>query len=131
MLNVATDTQIYAQDRTARILVVEEEPSVAIMLDDELSDFGYHVLGPVENLKAAVYHAEIERIDAAVVDSNIDGRIAQAVTNKLMERGIPFVFVDCHTRISSSPYCAMPLLKRPFTADDLHRTIMQLLRQAA
>jgi len=131
MLNVTADTQICLQDKTARILVVEEEPSVAIMLDEALSDFGYHVLGPVENLKAAVYLAEMEHIDAAVVDSNIDGRIAEAVTDKLMERGIPFVFVDSHTRIFSSPYCAMPLLKRPFTADDLHRAIMRLLRQNA
>jgi len=99
MLNTAIDIDIYPEARTPRILVVEEEPVVAIMLDDALSDFGYHVLGPVENLRAAVYLAANERIDAAVVDSNIDGRIAHDVAENLMERNIPFVLVNGHIRI--------------------------------
>ena len=130
MLIVAVDTTVYPQDRTARILVVEEEPIVAIMLDDALSDFGYHVLGPVENLRAALCLAATEHIDAAVVDSNIDGQIANAVVDKLVEREIPFVFINAHSRTFSSPYCAAPLLQNPFTIDDLHLTIMRLLQQA-
>jgi hypothetical protein len=43
MFSIAAGTKIYEQDRSTRISVVEEEPIIAIMLDDALSDFGYHV----------------------------------------------------------------------------------------
>jgi DNA-binding response OmpR family regulator len=131
MFSIAAGGRVYGQDSTARILVVEEEPTIAIMLDDALSDFGYHVLGPVENLKAAIYLAATEHIDAAVVDSNFDGQIADAVADKLTERGIPFVFVNGHIRMFSLNYCEIPPLQKPFTTDDLQRTIMRLLQQTA
>ena len=123
MFGVAVDTRIHPQDRMARILVVEAKPLVAIMLESALSDFGYHVLGPVENLKAATYLAATEHIDAAVVDTNIDGQIAEAVAVKLMERGIPFVFINGRIRMFSLHYSAIPRLQKPFTIDDLQRTI--------
>jgi len=57
MLGIAVDTRTHPQNRMARILVVEAEPLVAIMLESALSNFGYYVLGPVENIKAAIYLA--------------------------------------------------------------------------
>ena len=131
MFSIAAGGRVYGQDSTARILVVEEEPTIAIMLDDALSDFGYHVVGPVENLKAAIYLAATEQLDAAVVDINIDGQIAEGVADKLMERGIPFVFVNGHSRMFSLDYSAIPRLQKPFTIDELHCTIVQLLQRAA
>jgi DNA-binding response OmpR family regulator len=105
-----------------------EEPLIAIMLEDALSDFGYHVIGPAENLKAAVYLAATENLDAAVVDINIDGEIAEAVADKLMERGIPFVFISGRFRAFKLTFGGIPLLQKPFTSDDLHSTIMRLLQ---
>jgi len=57
MFGVAVDTRIHLQDTMARILVFEKGPPVAIMLENALIDFGYHVLGPIENLKASIYLA--------------------------------------------------------------------------
>ncbi len=126
MFGLAVDTRIHLQDTTARILVVEAESLVAIVLESALSNFGYHVLGPVENLKAATYLAATEHIDAAVVDTNIDGQIAEAVADKFMERGIPFVFINGRIRMFSLHYSAIPRLQKPFTIDDLQRTITRL-----
>jgi DNA-binding response OmpR family regulator len=120
-----------AEGRAARILVVEEEPLIAIMLEDALSDFGYHVIGPAENLKAAVYLAATENLDAAVVDINIDGEIAEAVADKLVERGIPFVFISGRFRAFKLTFGRIPLLQKPFTSDDLHSTILRLLQGEA
>jgi two-component SAPR family response regulator len=111
-----------------RILVVESEPQLAIILDSAISDFGYHVVGPIENLKAATYLAATERIDAAVVDTTIDGTVAKYVADRLLARRIPFVFVDSHVPMSGMRYHAIPRLLKPFTIDDLHRTIVQLLK---
>ena len=94
-----------------RILVVEDEPLVAIMLEDALQDFGYQVVGPVENLKAAIQIAGSEQLDAAVLDINIDGMISDAVADKLMARGIPFLFVSGYERDLSLRYGSVPLLR--------------------
>jgi two-component SAPR family response regulator len=101
------------------------------MLHDALSDFGYHVLGPVENLEAAIYLAATEKIDAAVVDPNFDGQTADAIADKLFERGIPFVFVDGHSRVFSHNNCEIPPLQKPLTTDKLQRAITRLLQQPA
>ena len=130
MLSVAAVTRGHALDSRARILVVEEEPIVAIMLDDALNEAGYHVLGPVENLKAAIHLAATESIDAAVVDTNIDGQIAEGVTDKLMERGIPFVFIDSHARLINLRYSEIGQLQKPFTIENLHLTITRLLQRS-
>jgi DNA-binding NarL/FixJ family response regulator len=54
-----------------------------------LGDLGYSVVGPIENLKAAVLLAATEQIDVAVVDINISGQVATAVADRLIERRIP------------------------------------------
>jgi len=89
MFGVAVDTRIHLQDTMARILVVQEEPLVAIMQESALSDFGYHVLEPIENIKAAIHLAAMEHIDAVVVDTNIDGQIAEAELLTVFRISIP------------------------------------------
>ena len=72
--------------KTKKVLVIEDEALVGIMMEDFLGDFGYSVVGPIENMQAAVFLAATEQIDVAVVDINISGQIASAVADKLIER---------------------------------------------
>jgi DNA-binding NarL/FixJ family response regulator len=58
-------------------------------IENFLGDLGYSVVGPIENLKAAVLLAATEQIDVAVVDINISGQVATAVADRLIERRIP------------------------------------------
>lgn len=120
-----------AQPATAirRILVVDDEPMVAMMLEDALQDFGYRVVGPVENLRSAVQLAGSERIDAAIVDINIDGQVSDDVADKLMHRGIPFIFVSGYERNTGLRYSDVPLLRKPFSVEDLQRAIESVLRK--
>lgn len=106
-----------------RVLVVEDEPLVAILLDEALQDGGYEVVGPVENLKSAIQLAGSERIDVAVLDINIDGTISDAVADRLLARGIPFIFVSGEQKDLGLRYGAVPLLRKPFSADDLYRAV--------
>jgi DNA-binding response OmpR family regulator len=127
----ATDTTIVTEPRISRILVVEDEPLVAIMLDDALEEFGFHVVGPVENLKSAVQLAGCERLDAAVLDVNIDGAISDAVADQLIARGIPFIFVSGYDRTLGLRYSAVPMLRKPFSIEDLHLAVTDLLPKSA
>jgi DNA-binding response OmpR family regulator len=130
MLSIAGDTEVYKQVRAARILVVEEDLTIAIMLDDALNDFGYHVLGPVENIEAAVYLAATEKIDAAVVDPNFSGKIVDTIADRLFERGVPFVFVNRHRRLANHSRREITPLRKSFTIDDLEYAVARMLRQS-
>lgn len=110
-----------------RVLVVDDEPMVAILLEDALEDFGYQVVGPVENLRSAVQLAATERLDAAIVDINLDGQVSDAVAEKLQARGIPFLFVSGYERNTSLRFSGAPLLRKPFSVEDLHKAIDALL----
>lgn len=126
MFDVAVDTRIHPQDTPAKILVVEVEPLFAIMLESSLSDFEYHVLGPVENPQATIYLATTEHIDAAIVDTNIDRQIVEAAADRLMERGIRFVYINSRARMFNLYYSAIPRQQKYFTIDDLQRIITRL-----
>jgi CheY-like chemotaxis protein len=101
------------------------------MLEEALEEFGYKVVGPVENLKAAIQLAASEPLDAAVLDVNIDGQISDAVADNLLDRHIPFVFVSGMARDLGLRYSRVPLLRKPFSADDLHRAVETLLAPSA
>ncbi len=56
-----------------RVLLVEDENLVALLLEDMLADLGHSVVGPVARLKKALEIAQREAIDLAVLDVNING----------------------------------------------------------
>lgn len=75
-----------------RILVVEDEMMVAMLLEDMLTDLGCKIVGPAGRIEDALCMARDERIDAAVLDVNLNGRETFPVADILRRRGIPFLF---------------------------------------
>ncbi len=76
---------------TRRILVVEDEALVAMLVEDALEDAGFGVIGPVRSVSQALEVLETEEPDAAVLDLNLAGENSVAVADALVARGIPFV----------------------------------------
>ena len=76
-----------------RILVVEDESLVAMLLETILEDMGCTPVGPISNVDEAlsVLSGEIE-LDAALLDVNVAGQQVFPVAEALKARGIPFVF---------------------------------------
>jgi DNA-binding response OmpR family regulator len=110
-----------------RVLVIEDEAIVGMMIEDFLGDFGYSVVGPIENLQAAILLAATEQIDVAVVDINISGQVATAVADKLIDREIPFLFVSGYEKMRGTRYASIPLLRKPFEPEDLRDAIERVL----
>ena len=77
--------------RTARILVVEDELLTAMELDDTLRSAGYQVLGPAANVSAALELLRDERPDAAVLDVNLAGEWVTPVAEVLRAMSVPFI----------------------------------------
>jgi CheY-like chemotaxis protein len=76
-----------------RILAVEDEPLVAAMLGNALTDLGFSVIGPIGTIAPALQSARTDSIDGAILDLNIGGEPIYPVADALMARGIPFVFL--------------------------------------
>jgi CheY-like chemotaxis protein len=81
--------------RDRRILVVEDEYFIAMMLRDALEDVGSVVVGPVSSVEKALKKiAADSNIDAAILDVNLGGVMAYPVAEALITRNIPFIFTS-------------------------------------
>lgn len=88
-----------AQDRESskaspRVFVAEDEFLLAVMLEDDLRDNGFGVVGPFTRLPDAIEAAASENFDIAVLDINMNGEMAYPIADALVARGIPFIFLS-------------------------------------
>jgi DNA-binding response OmpR family regulator len=77
-----------------RILIVEDEMLVALLIEDFLTDLGCCTLGPCGSVANALVAARTESFDLAVLDVNLDGEMVYPVAEVLAERHIPFLFLS-------------------------------------
>ncbi len=76
-----------------RVLVVEDEMLVAVLVEDMLADAGCIVIGPFARVPEALAAAETEPLDVALLDVNVAGQSSFIVAHALERRGVPFLFV--------------------------------------
>ena len=97
-----------------RVLLVEDEALVAMVMRDMLVELGFCVVGPYNRSIEAEAAARDEKVDAAVLDINLDGEMAYSVADMLTARGIPFVFVTGYGAESIEPrFAHVPVLQKP------------------
>ncbi len=112
-----------------RILVVEDEYLIRMLLEDMLVDLGYEVAAAVGTIAEASEQAAKGDITAAVLDVNLDGQEIYPVAEILAKRGLPFVFVTGYGENSLvDPYRDRPALQKPFQAEQLKAALEKLLR---
>ena len=75
-----------------RVLVVEDESLVAMLLETILEDMGCTPVGPAATVEDGLALLETEQLDAALLDVNVAGRQVFPVAEALKARGVPFVF---------------------------------------
>lgn len=97
-----------------RILILEDDPLIAMDLQCIVEDCGHEVVGPCENLATA--RAEVEAsLDFALLDIDLPDGKSFEVASRLEERAIPFAFVSAsrlgdlpvhlrHARFIAKPY---------------------------
>ena len=77
-----------------KVLVVEDEMLVSMLVEDMLSDLGCTVVGPAAELEEAMSLAQNAEIDLALLDVNLGGRPIFPVADTLKARGVPFAFAS-------------------------------------
>jgi DNA-binding response OmpR family regulator len=116
----------------ARILVVEDEFLLACSLEDDLSAFGYTVIGPVGTLAAAREAVGRETIDAAVLDVNLAGAMVFPLADDLLARRIPIVFLSGYSDgIIPERFRQLPRLPKPNDPVALDRELRKVLAEGA
>lgn len=110
--------------RVRRVLVVEDEIIVGMLVEDMLQELGYEVAALSTHLDQAVKLARDTDIDFAVLDLNLNGHMSYPVADALRERGLPFIFATGYgAKILVPPYTGTPTLQKPFHLDELHRIL--------
>ena len=97
-----------------RILIVEDEALVAMILEDQLADLGISVTATCASVPDAMRAIEKNAPQAAILDVNLRGQLVYPVADCLMDRGIPFVFVTGYGRESiDRRYSFVKVLEKP------------------
>jgi CheY-like chemotaxis protein len=107
-----------------RILVVEDEALVAMLLEDMLRRLGCVVVGPAPSVDAATDIAGRAVFDLALLDLNLRGEVVFPVAEILVKRDIPFVFVTGYGDLQLPfPLARRPTLAKPFDLKRLEEAI--------
>lgn len=110
-----------------RILVVEDEALVAMLVEDALLDAGALVIGPAATVAEALALLEHETPDAAVLDLNLAGETSTPVADALALRRIPFVVATGYGADGLPPgHLTVPVLAKPYDPDDLTAALARL-----
>src|ERR1051325_1130751 len=110
-----------------RVLVVEDEMMVSMLIEDMLTDLGCTIVGPASRLDEALALANSAELDCAVLDGTLGGQPIFPLADVLREKGAPFAFAtgygDAGLREVDR---GSPVLQKPFREGDLARVLGEL-----
>ncbi len=113
-----------------RLLIVEDEALVAMMLEDMLESLGcvvVQVAGSVTQGLALAGDDTID-LDAAVLDVNLGGEKVYPVAEMLTAHGVPFIFSTGYGLAGIAPgFAGVPALAKPFPAQALEAALLSVL----
>ena len=114
-----------------RILVVEDEMMIAFYIEDCLTGFGHHVVGPASRVGKALDLIETEKLDLALLDVNVSGEEVYPAAVELRSRGIPFMFLSGYgSRGLREEWKGSPTLEKPFAPEVLEARIDAIMQRA-
>ena len=108
-----------------RVLVVEDESLVAMLLETILEDMGCIPVGPASTVDEGLRMAADEAVDAALLDVNVAGRQVFPVAQLLKDRGVPFIFSTGYGEGGlPDEWRGQPTLQKPFTEAAVREALM-------
>ena len=100
------------------ILVVEDEPLIAMMLEDFLESLGHNVSATCDSVADALACADEGGFDLAILDVNLKGEHVWPVAERLRAKNIPFVIATGgHVDPPPPEFATAPTIEKPYTVD--------------
>lgn len=114
-----------------RILIVEDESLVAMLLETILEDMGCTTVGPISNIEetlALLASDAIDTLDGALLDVNVAGREVFPVAEVLKAKGVPFVFSTGYGQGGlPDEWRTHATIQKPFTESAVQQALMTAL----
>ena len=111
-----------------RVLVVEDEMLVLMMIEDMLADLGCESVTTAASVDQAVALIDGQVFEAAMLDMNLNGNDSHAVADALAARGVPFVFSTGYSEHHPRDFhCDRTVLRKPFKYEELVEILTRLL----
>ncbi len=121
-----------AEQRPYRILVVEDSFLVVSALEDLFQEFGWTTVGPATRVQDALLLIRNEKLDAALLDVNLNGEMSWDVALALKERGVPFLFSTGYGADMALPaqLLGSPVISKPFDLDELEQRMRGVIDES-
>jgi CheY-like chemotaxis protein len=114
-----------------RVVVVEDESLVAMLLEDTLVDMGCTVVAIASELGEAREVLSSADFDAAILDVNLNGSRTFEIAVSLAQRRIPFVFSTGYgANILPDHFRGVPVLTKPFRQEEFRQALLSALNAA-
>ena len=109
------------------ILIVEDEPLIAMMLEDFLETLGHEVVGTCESVEEAIERVDAGGFDVAIIDVQLkDGKQVWPVADRLVEAGKPFVLATGgHVDPPPGDHAHAPVLAKPYTIEAIEPALQR------
>ena len=115
-----------ADMKSMRILVVEDEGLVAMLIEDMLDDLGCEVAGSAASVKQALAWLDGGgEADAALLDVQLGEEMVFPVAEALAARGTPFAFTTGYGEVNEPRYRHAPLLGKPIRGERLEQVLLE------
>jgi len=116
---------------TPRILVVEDEMTVAMLIEDMVHELSFEIAGVIPGLEDAMRMADSDEFDVAMLDVHLNGKTVFPFAAELDKRQIPYLFATAYgARGIPEEFHGHPVLEKPFGPLDLSRALLALTGRA-
>jgi len=124
----ATSDRCFMTAAGMRVLVVEDEAFLVMLIEDMLGELGFEIAGMATRVAPALSLVAALEFDLAILDVNLDGRMSFPVADVLDKRGVPYIFATGYGSAGiDAPFKGRTVIKKPFDMDDLQRAIAGVL----
>jgi CheY-like chemotaxis protein len=115
-----------------RILVVDDEPLISMLVENWLNELGCEVVGPAGSVQDGLALVGSAPLDGAILDIHLGGQNSYLVADALRQRGIPFAFSTGDGALDATSDFKDPiLLHKPFDFEGVKAVLGKLLQRPA
>ena len=112
----------------ARILVLDDEPLISLMVQAWLTELGHETVGPASSVGGALGLIDGAPLDGAILDVSLGDEECYCVADALRDRGVPFAFATGHSHIGvAARFRDALVLPKPFDFEAVKAMVTKLV----